>query len=96
MADGAFGPVSLGLVEDHDVAAVGALPAGELVRAHIDDVAAGAVDLLPGKEPGLRFRIPPANRAFDNEFGHGLFPPKLNDISLFALFHNSIERPIIF
>jgi hypothetical protein len=32
--------------------------------------AAGAVDLLPGKEAGLGFRVPPAYGAFDYEFGH--------------------------
>ena len=72
MADGALGCRPLGLVENHGVAAVGALAATELVRAHVDDVAAGTVDLLPGKEPGLGFRVPPAYGAFDYESGHGL------------------------
>lgn len=50
-ADGALGLLPFGLVKDHLVAAVGALPGGQLVHAHIDDVAAGAVDLLPAKKP---------------------------------------------
>ena len=69
-ADGALGGCALALVKDHVVAAVGALAAGQLVRADVDGVAAGAVDLFARKESGARFRVFAAVWAFDYEFRH--------------------------
>ena len=69
-ADGALGLLPFGLVKDHLVAAVGALPGGQLVHAHIDDVAAGAVDLLPGEEAGFCLGVFAAAGTFNDKFGH--------------------------
>lgn len=69
-AHGALGAGPLGLVEDHVVAAMGAAAARQLVRPHVDYVPAGTFDPLPGKEPGPRLHILPANRAFDYELRH--------------------------
>ena len=77
-ADGALGSGTLTLIKDHIVAAVGADPAGQLVRADIDGVAAGAVDLLSGKEAGLGFHVFPTVGTFHYKFRH-------IDIPLYAL-----------
>ena len=55
LADWALRVRALGLIEYDLVAAVRALAGRQLVRAHVDDVPAGAFDLLPRKEtrPGL-------------------------------------------
>ena len=74
-ADRAFGPVALRLVKDHVIAAVGALAGGDLVRVHVDGVAAGAVDLFAREKSSPRLRIFPAIRAFDNKFRHSIQPP---------------------
>jgi len=67
----------LGLVEDHVVAAVRTLAAGELVRADVDRVAAGTVDFFAGKEAGFGFGVFPTVGAFNDEFGHIIFPPDI-------------------
>lgn len=53
VADGTPSLITCGLVKDHRVAAVRALPGRHPVRADVDGVTAGAVDLFPGKEPGF-------------------------------------------
>ena len=73
-ADRTFCIRPLGLIKDDHVAAVRALASGQLVRADIDRVSAGAVDLFLCEESRLRLRVFPAVRAFDNEFRHGSFP----------------------
>ena len=73
-ADGAARVLPPGLVEDHVVAAMGTGAAGHFVRADVDGIAAGAVDLLAGEKARLGFHVLPAARAFDDEFGHGVFP----------------------
>ena len=50
-------------------------PAGPLVRADLDGVAAGAVDFLSCKEAGLGFRIPSTGRTFNYKFSHLIFLP---------------------
>ena len=73
MADGAFCLVSLALVKHDHVAAVRTLAAGELVRADVYDIAAGAVDFFTCKEAFARLGIFAAVRAFYYKFGHYLF-----------------------
>ena len=69
-AHGALGACPPALVKHHVVAAVGTGAAAELVRADINGVAAGAVNLLARKKAGLGFRITPTVGAFDYKFGH--------------------------
>ena len=74
MAHGAQGLFALGLVKYHRVAAVGALPRRHPVGADIDGMTAGAVDLLPGKEPGLTLGKLAAAGTFYYEFSHDVSP----------------------
>ena len=76
-ADRALGLCALALVKDHIVPAVGTGAACQLVRADIDGAAAGTVDFLSCKEPGLCFRIAPAVGTFNDKFRHSAFPPVL-------------------
>ena len=69
-ANGAFRVRAFGLVEHHVVSAMRANAAGELIRAHVDHIAARAIDLFSGKEAGFRLGKPPALRAFNHEFRH--------------------------
>lgn len=55
---------------------MGALAPRELVRAHVDGVAASAVDFLAGEESRPPLGIFPAVRAFDDEFRHEWVPPQ--------------------
>ena len=70
VTNGAPGLVAFALVKDHRIAAVGAQTAGQLVRADINRMTAGAVDFLSCEEACLGFSIPSAGRAFNNEFRH--------------------------
>ena len=63
-ADRALGLRALALVKDHMVPAMGTGAACQLVRANIDGAAAGTVDFLSCKEPGLCFRVTPALGTF--------------------------------
>ena len=74
MADGTPSLVTCGLVKDHRVAAVGALPRRHLIRADVDGISAGAVDLLPGKEPGLTLGKLAAVGTFYYKFSHDVSP----------------------
>ena len=69
-----LGLFPLGLVEHHFIAAVGALPGGQLVGAHVDGVPAGAVDLLSREEARLGLRVFPAVGTFDYKFRHNSHP----------------------
>ena len=74
VADGTPSLVTGGLVKDHRVAAVGALPRRHPVGADIDGVTAGAVDLFPGKEPGLTLGKLAAVGTFYYKFSHDVSP----------------------
>ena len=73
MADRAERLLALGLVEHDHVPAVRALPPRQLVRAHVNRIAARAVDLLPRKEPRPGLRVFPTVGTFDDKFTHALF-----------------------
>ena len=66
--DRAAGLAALALVKHYVIAAVGALPAGHDFRAHVDDVAAGALDFLPGEESGASLSEASAGGTFYYEF----------------------------
>ena len=68
MADRALGVFTLALVKDHVVAAVRALTAGHNLRADVDNVAAGALDFLPGEESGASLSEASAGGTFYYEF----------------------------
>ena len=74
VTDGTPSLVTGSLVKDHRVAAVGALPRRHLIRADVDGVAAGAVDLLPGKEPGFTLGKLAAVGTFYYKFSHDCSP----------------------
>ena len=74
VADGTPSLVTCGLVKDHRVAAVGALPRRHPVGADVDGVTAGAVDLFPGKEPGLTLGKLAAVGTFYYKFSHDCSP----------------------
>ena len=74
MAHRALGLFPLGLVEDHLVAAVRALPDGHLVGAHVDGVAARTVDLLSCEEAGFGLCVFPAIGTFNYKFRHSTSP----------------------
>ena len=65
VADGACCRRTLALVKDHVVAAVRALAAGQLVRADINNVTAGAVDFFTCEETLPRLCISSAGRTFN-------------------------------
>ena len=92
-ADRALGILPPALVEHHVVAAVGTGAAAELVRADIDGVAAGAVDLLARKEAGLGLGVTPTIGAFDYKFGHMYSPFRYKDNShlLFFLLRQKVQ-----
>ena len=85
-ADRALGLRALALVKDHMVPAVGTGAACQLVRADIDGAAAGTVDFLSCKEPGLCFRVAPAVGTFNDKFRHNITPQKHNDVHIDILF----------
>ena len=70
LADRAYGIRSFGLIKNDLVAAVRALPCGQLISPNIDDISAGTPNILFGEESGLPLSIFPAYRAFDCELGH--------------------------
>lgn len=74
MADRAERFFALGLVKHDHVPAVRALPPRQLVRAHINCVAARTVNFLSRKEPRPSLRIFPTVGTFNHKFGHG-YPP---------------------
>ena len=74
MADRAERLFALGLVKHDHVPAVRALPPRQLVRAHVDRVAACTVDLLPRKEACLGFCVFPTVGTFNDKFAHILHP----------------------
>ena len=69
-ADGASGVRAFGLVEHHVVAAMGAGAAGHFVHAHVNGMAAGAVDLPAGENARPYLRILPAPGTLDDKSGH--------------------------
>ena len=74
MADRAKRLFTLGLVKHDHVPTVRALPPRQLVRAHINCVAARTVNFLSRKEPRPSLRIFPTVGTFNHKFGHG-YPP---------------------
>ena len=70
MADRAERLFPLGLVEHDHVPAVRALPPRQLVRAHVDRVAARTVDLLTRKEACLGLCKFPTVGTFNDKFTH--------------------------
>ena len=69
-ADRTFGIFSLTLVKKDRIAAVRAVSGGQLVRAHINSVAAAAVYFLSCEESGLRLGEAPAVWTLDCKFCH--------------------------
>jgi len=65
-----LGLVPFGLVEHHHIAAVGTLPTGEFVCAHVDSIAAGTIELFSGKEARAGLGIATTRGAFDDKFRH--------------------------
>lgn len=67
-ADRAAGLAALALVKHYVIAAVGTIPACHDFRAHVDDVAAGALDFFLGEEACARLGKAPAGGALNYEF----------------------------
>ena len=96
MADRAKCLFALGLVEHDHVPTVWTLPPCQFVRAHVDRIAARAVDLLPRKKACLGLRKFPTVGTFNHKFGHictsfqasaSIF--SLDFFLLFCFFHDS-------
>ena len=69
-ADGTSGVRALRLIEHHVVAAMRTGAARHPVRADVDGIAAGTVDLPAGQEARLCFHVLPASGTFDDKSGH--------------------------
>ena len=68
--DRALGICALALIEHHIIAAMGTNTTGQFIRADIDGVAAGAINLLSCKEARFCFSIFSTIGALHNKFSH--------------------------
>ena len=87
MADRAERLFALGLVEHDHVPAVRAFASRQLVRAHINCVAARTVNFLSRKEACLGFCVFPAVGTFNDKFTHCQFSLDAFDVRCSQLPH---------
>ena len=89
-ADRAPGLLTLGLVADYVVAAIGAFPSRQLVCAHVDGVATSAINLLARKKSVF-------DSAFLSQLGHSMTNLAIFPVLLFLCFFDGavIQRGLI-